>query len=87
MIQADLLTCGAGKRTEGSDRPGESSLSAVCDFPSSYISTAEAGTERSEGVAGAERYQGPGQPAADRDLAASGSEWWARPEARSVLQL
>jgi hypothetical protein len=62
MIQADLLTCGAGKRTEGSDRPGESSLSAVCDFPSSYISGAEAATERSEGVAGAERYQGPGDP-------------------------
>jgi len=34
-------------------------------------SGAEAATERSEGVAGAERYQGPGQTAAGRALAAS----------------
>jgi len=32
----------------------------------------------SEGVAGAERYQGPGQPAAGRALTASDSEQWAK---------
>ena len=40
-------------------------------------SSAEAATDRREGVAGAERYQGPGQSAAGRALAASGSEQWA----------
>ena len=49
-------------------------------------SGAEAATDRREGVAGAERYQDPGQPAAGRALAASGSEQWARPKARSDVR-
>jgi len=48
-------------------------------------SGAEAATERSEGVAGAERYQGPNQLTGGRALAASGSEQWARPEAAPTV--
>ncbi|HNL87218.1 MAG TPA: hypothetical protein PKH71_08700, partial [Methanoregulaceae archaeon] len=49
-------------------------------------SGAEAATERSEGVAGEERYQGPGQPAEGRALAASKASSWRRPEAAPEKQ-
>ena len=49
-------------------------------------SGAEAATERSEGVAGAERYQGPGQPAVGRALAASKASSGRMPEARSDVE-
>ena len=71
------------KRTGGSGvehgRP-----SAVSRKP--LTSGAEAATERSEGVAGAERYQGPGQPAAGRALAASEASSGRRPEASSDVE-
>jgi len=52
------LPDGIAKR-ERSDRPGESILSAVQMHRTTRTSVAEAATERSEGVAGAERSHAP----------------------------